>query len=249
GGSQQNAPNLPYSVDPYEGFTRSRKSQQRAGRQNFSFSESPYRQSRSQNNQNASSGYRGQAGKSPSRNVTKVSSEKKGHDEDFGYRSVPASAWGPESKNASVADRLAGFLESQSPQMDKLANGVVLENKQRSSNSRNNADLDTFETKLAKYKNEAFSNQTSALDNNSDSDSDDEAVAKCNKENEDEEEENSFFGLQPEKTKLTALSEEEGETKFMSTVAAEKARVEKIRRARNAAEVIQRQWRRFRPRQ
>ena len=82
----QNAPNLPYSVDPYEGFTRSPRSQPRAGRQNFSLSESPYRQRRTQH-----------ASKSPTRNQTKLSGGKNGQ-EDFGYRSVPASAWGPESK-------------------------------------------------------------------------------------------------------------------------------------------------------
>ncbi|CAL1547858.1 unnamed protein product [Lymnaea stagnalis] len=66
---------------------------------------------------------------------------------------------------------------------------------------------------------------------------------------EEDEDEDSFFGLQPDRTKLTAMTSDERERTFMSAVAAEKARVNKIRKAREAAETIQRHWRKFRVRQ
>ncbi|GFS01803.1 kinesin-like protein KIF16B isoform X2 [Elysia marginata] len=222
----RNAPDLPYSVDPYEGFTRSSRIQERARRHNFSLSESPYRQ-------HASSHHSERSWKSPTRDSKVLPSGTRKTEEDFGHRSVPASAWGPESKNASVADRLASFLDSPSLQNDNLSNKAATDKRQR------NVSRDTFESKLAKYKNESFINQAAIPGNDhGNEDKDDE-----------DEDEDSFFGLQPAKTKLTALSQEEGEKTFMSTVAAEKARVEKIRRARDAAEVIQRRWRKFRARQ
>lgn len=55
----------------------------------------------------------------------------------------------------------------------------------------------------------------------------------------------SFFGLQPAKMKIRALTPEERERTYMSTVAAEKARIAKIRKARRAAEIIQRHWRAY----
>ncbi|XP_059175526.1 kinesin-like protein KIF6 isoform X2 [Physella acuta] len=91
----------------------------------------------------------------------------------------------------------------------------------------NETSVDTFESKLALFK-----NSTHVYD-----------------DDDDDVNEDTFFGLQPEKTKLTAMSTEEGERTFMSTVAAEKARIEKIRKARWAAEVIQRHWRKFRVRE
>lgn len=219
--SERNAPDLPYTVDPYEGFTRSSRLPQKTGRYNFSLSESPYRQPQ---------GHRQQFEKSSTNGHKILTSDPKKADKNFGHHSVPASAWGPESKNASVADRLANFLESPSTKQDRYYNDGQTGDIQKS------PCKETFDSKLAEYQNRSFSNHTSVP---SQKDIDDIKS----------EEEDSFFGLQPAKTKLTALSQEEGEKTFMSTVAAERARVEKIRRARDAAEVIQRGWRKFRARQ
>ena len=65
--------------------------------------------------------------------------------------------------------------------------------------------------------------------------------------NEDEDEaDNSLFGTQPEPIPLVALKEEERERTYMSRVVAEKERVAKIRKAQDAAQLIQKSWRNFR---
>ena len=100
GGVGRNAPDLPYSVDPYEGFSRSPRSSNlppRTGVHNLSLSDSPYRQHRAPHH--GLSQQQGQSGKSPTRDPRILSRDATKARGDFdGYKSVPASAWGPESK-------------------------------------------------------------------------------------------------------------------------------------------------------
>ncbi|XP_005096040.1 kinesin heavy chain [Aplysia californica] len=134
------------------------------------------------------------------------------------------SMWGPDIKSVSVADRLQNFLDTtmkpsgdSSPGANEKAAGKMLKPHKRKKSPVKGRD--SFSRKLSQYQ------------------GDDDYS--------EDEEDDSFFGSQPAQVPLKALTEEEGQRTYMSRVVAEKERVAKIRKAQDAAQMIQRTWKKF----